>query len=426
MKTSFLASESRSIANTFRFLCGDAEAIRRLAVEPKALATMIVLVFTAAIARNYDQRYFFENSFLWVFGPILFSGVAAFFHLAVIHLLFTKRLLQPDHPEYRFARFFPVFLTLFWATAPLAWIYAIPVERMTDLTTAAKWNVGFLGVVAAWRVALMARLLSVLIGTRFLKALGWVLVPASIEAFVVAIAGSNVGNAIAASMAGISNAPEETMILGILSAAIIGGPISLVAGFGFALVRDHRDRSELSEPPGRANTWSPQIWPIVLLVLGAVIAVPFQGELARNHEMERLIAEKRYGDAVEFLSNHRPEDFSPAKRLPPALYEYSIHRELPEVLDVLESTTPAWILEMYRGYLATYLSFRFHMAPSDLALDKILNFIERIPPPPGWMEKQALELAYVLEVTVWSLEPDAKTNLLQQAGRLGIPVPEEP
>ena len=416
------------MADTFRYLCGDAEAIRRLAVEPKALATMIVLVFTAAIARNYDQRYFFESPFLWVFGPILFSGVAAFFHLAVIHLLFIKRLLQPDLPD-RFKRFFPVFLTLFWATAPLAWIYAIPVDRMTDLATAAKWNVGFLGVVAAWRVALMARVLSVLIGTRFLKALGWVLIPASIEAFIVSIAGMKIGKMIAASMAGISNAPEESVVMSLMGTVFIGAPICLILGICLVFVRDHKQESEHPEPPVRLNKWSPQFWPIVMLVLGAFIAVPFQRELARNHEMEREIAEKRYADAIEFLSNHRREDFSPAKRLPPALYEYSIHRELPEVLDVLESTTPAWILEMYRGYLETYLSFRLYMIPSDQELEKVLDYLMRIPPPEGWIDTRSDVLADMIERRIGRMEStetgdDARNRLIEQADQLGIPVPE--
>src|SRR5262249_10892210 len=54
------------------------------------------------------------------------------------------------------------FLTLFWLTAPLAWLYAIPYERFLSPGGATRANLMTLALVAAWRVVLMSRVVSVL------------------------------------------------------------------------------------------------------------------------------------------------------------------------------------------------------------------------------------------------------------------------
>lgn len=46
-------------------------------------------------------------------------------------------------------------LTFISLTSPPAWLYAIPVERFTDMDTAIMVNIWFLATVAAWRVALL-------------------------------------------------------------------------------------------------------------------------------------------------------------------------------------------------------------------------------------------------------------------------------
>lgn len=44
-------------------------------------------------------------------------------------------------------------------TAPLAWLYALPVERWFDIGTAISMNLWFLAIVAFWRVCLLGRFL---------------------------------------------------------------------------------------------------------------------------------------------------------------------------------------------------------------------------------------------------------------------------
>ena len=60
-------------------------------------------------------------------------------------------------------------------TAPLAWLYAIPYERFQSPVDAMRLNLITLGVVAAWRVALMVRVLMVILNYSVAQALFLVL-----------------------------------------------------------------------------------------------------------------------------------------------------------------------------------------------------------------------------------------------------------
>jgi len=64
-------------------------------------------------------------------------------------LVIVAAPLDPENWSYKQA------LTLVSMTSPPALLYAIPVERFTDVSTAASLNVWFLAVVATWRFALL-------------------------------------------------------------------------------------------------------------------------------------------------------------------------------------------------------------------------------------------------------------------------------
>src|SRR5205823_5503904 len=76
------------------------------------------------------------------------------------------------------------FLSLFWMTAPLAWLYAIPYERFLDPLQATQANLITLGIVATWRVMLMIRVGVVLMGLSVWGSLGLVMAYADIVALI--------------------------------------------------------------------------------------------------------------------------------------------------------------------------------------------------------------------------------------------------
>lgn len=92
--------------------------------------------------------------------PLAASLVSSF----VLWCLLWVATLMADGKRAPFWKNYRAFLGLFWLTAPLAWLYAIPVERFLDPVAAVKANYALLGIVAAWRVLLMIRVAQVFTG----------------------------------------------------------------------------------------------------------------------------------------------------------------------------------------------------------------------------------------------------------------------
>jgi len=113
----------------------------------------------------------------------------------------------------------PAFMGVFRMTAPIAWLYSIPVDRFLDSVAAARANVVLLVVVSIWRVLLMARVFQVLHGARLIMALAWVLIPVTVEVLALSVFGGGLSKRIMAGMMGMRNSPEEEILLGSISTA---------------------------------------------------------------------------------------------------------------------------------------------------------------------------------------------------------------
>jgi hypothetical protein len=146
-----------------RFLFGNAPTIRGVARNRAALWTGISLVLLTGIARNYDQTYFLETP-IWLIGPLVFSFFSGSFLYWILIRVIARRHIPADS---RNRRQWTTFMAVFWMTAPVAWLYAIPVERFLDSYHAAQANIALLGIVSLWRVLLMGRIVSVLMQIHF-------------------------------------------------------------------------------------------------------------------------------------------------------------------------------------------------------------------------------------------------------------------
>ncbi|MBL9149706.1 MAG: hypothetical protein JNM94_13535 [Phycisphaerae bacterium] len=147
-----------------RYLVGSRDAIAEIAGSPMALVVGAVFVLSAAFARTWDTVDLLAQptALLRPFAASLASSAVVF--LVVYTVLAVRcRIRHEDRPP--FAASGRAFLALYWWTAPLAWIYAIPVERWADISTSVGANMWMLFLVSVWRVALMVRVLSVLLGT---------------------------------------------------------------------------------------------------------------------------------------------------------------------------------------------------------------------------------------------------------------------
>jgi len=134
------------IRHLFRFL-----TFRGLKLDqPGQLNFFLVLglIFTwlAGIGRYWDH----PSAEIWQYAGL--GSVVYVFVLAGI-LWGIAYPLRPETWRYK------TVLTFVALTSPLAWLYAIPVERFMPLETAISVNIWFLAVVAMWRVMLLVQFL---------------------------------------------------------------------------------------------------------------------------------------------------------------------------------------------------------------------------------------------------------------------------
>lgn len=131
------------IADAFRLLTFRQPSSAIAVHWPMYLAFGLLFTWLAGMGRYWDN----PRADLW--QQLGLGSVAYVFCLALIIWL----LMMPLRPARWSYRSVLVFITL---TSPPAILYAIPVETFMTLSAAQSANAWFLGIVASWRVALLA------------------------------------------------------------------------------------------------------------------------------------------------------------------------------------------------------------------------------------------------------------------------------
>src|SRR5262245_45792999 len=145
------------IRTLVRYLLGDQEAIRTLASTRHTLWLGLLFVLSAGFAREYDGADLLHEP-----GHLFLPLGASLLSSLVLFSLLYSPAVKWGEPARAFPSRYVSFLGLFWMTAPLAWLYAIPYERFLDPLDAVRMNLLTLGVVSLWRVALMIRVTRIL------------------------------------------------------------------------------------------------------------------------------------------------------------------------------------------------------------------------------------------------------------------------
>ncbi len=344
-----------TIGTWIRFLFGHAESIRALARSAGVWQVSLALVLLTSIARNYDQTWIGEKPFLWLAGNTLFSTVSGTALFLWVRMFMAYRIDDPNVP---FGASWRQFMGLFWGTAPVAWLYAIPVERWAGSMEAAHFNLTLLGVVSLWRVLLMARVLCVLHAAAFWRALCWVLSMACVEVVVVMIGSGALSRAIMAGMGGLRNSPEEEVLAQSL------GAVSAVAFYGFipmlilSLVargtREIRFTANLVPVHGRL----PWVGVAVAAALWIGVSIPSQRQTRLNAEIDALAAEGEWRPVVEHLIAHEPHEYAPSRQLPPKVFEREVFEGLPGLLGAIRTNDP---VRIHRLALSKWTQFCSHL-----------------------------------------------------------------
>jgi hypothetical protein len=331
------------------FLAGHRGAIERIAATRRAWMIGAILVLSAGIARNYDHLDLLREP-EWFIGPFVASAVSVVF----IFLCIAGRLKLDAVGNYH--RQWGTFLTLAWMTAPCAWLYGIPVESMTDIITATKWNIAFLAIVSLWRVVLMTRAVAVLTGVTSLRALVLILAPAAFEMMVGSVSKSM---SLVQIMGGVRLPPHTKLLQ---EASHFATEASFWV-FVVAVIACWRIKGVAATPLDRPGA---SVAPRSALAVAAVsvaawalAALPFHGKIVNRDRLQQLIRERKFTQAVDFASLKTRADFPQHYHVPP-----DPHRGWFPVglLDAMSTDTPGWLREEWTesAYLAYSSSFSFN------------------------------------------------------------------
>src|SRR5262245_21291219 len=119
-----MQAQFMGLSTLLRYLIGDRRAIEEIASDRRALWLGFLFVQSAGFARDYDGEDLYHEP--WHLLLALAASLAA--SLVFFTLCFCK-VLASEAPRPSFFSGYLSFLGLFWMTAPLAWLYAIPYER---------------------------------------------------------------------------------------------------------------------------------------------------------------------------------------------------------------------------------------------------------------------------------------------------------
>jgi hypothetical protein len=389
-----------------RFQFGKEEAIWAVARSKAGFWCGMILVLITAIPRNYDQLYIGESSLRWIFGPLGFSLISGTWIFLVAYVTGASNGIRRagNKRESQGAEWMS-FMGLFWMTAPIAWLYAIPVERFLDSTAAAQANVWLLAIVATWRVVLMTRVLQVVCDWGYWQALSFVLVAASAEVFVLGFFGGAFSQQLMAGMAGMRMSQAEDVI----SSAFVGAMILSVPVFLLSLVvaLTVGIRGNLKGLPERKESRMPWKFLSLATVFWLVVAVWPQWQVYQNARLEGLVAEERYGEALVMMGSKKRSDFVPSRELPPKAYESSVYDELPAMIAAAGADTEPWVWEHLlekMDVMMTHLESEVPWRPHGLGLhwSDLLKNLAKVEAGREWINEHKLAIAFKLQDRVRS------------------------
>ncbi len=329
-------------------LVGNRRAILALWRDRWALVVGALLVLSASLARNYDGHDLVREWTVFTHG-FAASIVNAFLMYGMMYAVAMRK----ETPERgRFWSGYLSFLGVFWMTAPMAWLYGIPWEYMLAPEAAVTANMWTLALVSVWRVALTIRVLAIAFDTPVWK-------PAPVILFV--------SSAIAATalllsprpvidfMGGLRHPPEFEALTQAHFAAMVYSVLLLPVTLLILLITFRWIRAGQSAMDRALRKPAPV--PVFAVCAAAIAgwigaAVWAQPPVQRKLDVERAVAERRYGDAAAVLLSYDESQFPPVWDLPPrrdSMDPRGVRVSVFATIDAVEARgpVPEWIAYRY-------------------------------------------------------------------------------
>jgi hypothetical protein len=341
------------IGTLLRYLIGDRAAILTIGRSRQALWMGFLFVLSAALARDYDGEDLIHEPWHLLLPPAA--------SLASSFALFTLAYGVAAFKGASWSTFFPnyaSFLGLFWMTAPLAWLYAIPYERFQSPVDAMRLNLITLGVVAVWRVALMVRVLMVILNYSVAQALFLVLLFGDAIALLLI---RTLPFPLIDLMGGIRLTERDLFLRDVaLTVALVGGCSLPVWGVGAPVLLFYsRPVWQVGRPP-MAGGGSLRWLALASVLVWAAVLPWTQAEQIHKWRVEKAVTEKRFPEALAEMSRLNRSDFPPGWDPPPRRFNLEIDHDdfvgLLEEMARCEAPGPAeWVREAYLEKTVVFL-----------------------------------------------------------------------
>ena len=365
-----------------RFLLFRTAAIQAIAASSKqALGIGFLLVISAGFAREYDGEWLFAEPWHLVI-PLGASVLSSMVLYCMVYLVAKRRGDQ----QAAFLKNYASFLALYWWTAPLAWVYAIPVERFFSPVDAVGANLWFLFIVALWRVALMVKAIRVLWTASWFEAATVVL---CFGDGLLQCALAFLPTPIVSIMGGIRLTEAEQLIRSTVFLLTFFGIIALfVLGILYLrMLMKSKPAWSWSLPIDRQPV-SRGVWAaaIAFNVLGVAL-LPTSQYQQRNRYLAEWNLERGFiQEALTQMSELGQDQFPPHWDPPPRPGYGDHHPPLDQVVSEIGSNpdVPRWVRETYAKKLIQIGSFPYtrvlHLSDlsSDEQLHGMLDFIRSL------------------------------------------------
>jgi hypothetical protein len=327
-------------------LLGNRTSIVRFTHARQGLLLGAFFVAVAAFAREYDavslQHNFWDLAAPFAASLLLASVLFVFLSVGCVIDVRVKGGFTLDN--YR------RFVVGYWATAPLAWLYAIPFETLLTEIDAVRANLCLLTIVSLWRVFLFPRIVSVCFDVPYTIALFWIGLPCIIVAGLglVRLQFDLIGV-----MGGLRLTDSETVVfqfreqvLQFLGFAFWATLLAWFASIFFVATRKKQPTAETLAPSSIAvTTW---LIPVPMILLLAAGLYRFQPSLANAAETDRLLKRGEFQEAVEWISAKGQLAFPVAwDPLPQIRVSDNVDPSIAELVDQLELVpAPPWITRL--------------------------------------------------------------------------------
>lgn len=328
------------------YLIGSRRAILDIAASKWSIWIGVIFVLSAGLAREYDGEDLLHEPWhaLRPLGASLASGTLLFF------LVYRAAVLKStaDNPPPGFYTSWKRFMGLFWLTAPMAWLYAVPYERFMSPVDAVEFNLWTLAAVALWRVLLMTRVIHVVCGIRHIYAFFLVMVFADAVVFAVV---TLVPTPVIDIMSGIRQSERDALLASVTFMVTIYSVLTAPLWIIGALVSAGLLRPNWPSLPEKTEADPPRGL-LILAGLSIVAFVPLlvvsQPEQINRREVEHLFARGEIAEAFAEMSSHTIDDYPPQWEPPPKVGYGESSPSTAELRDAMIQHWPAdWVATLY-------------------------------------------------------------------------------